>query len=238
MDNGATIQKVTVFFTRSESITSLREILCLFRDEFSLPEGNVVGAEGTRCEEDTYLDSTTSFDFQDYVFYIHGNRRSDRTSTLKDEIDVAIAAIGVETASEIKGKFIEAMRDGEINDDFQSIAVEEIQRFAVPEFSLDDVTITAESNSITISGLELNIGNGIFYLAANMGEDDPTYLNIRDKKNSSTFSIPGLNRRYSGTPLTITINSGDEEIRADTEYFVYIFASNMDFSDYGRTTEI
>ena len=39
MDNGATIQKVTVFFTRSESITSLREILCLFRDEFSLPDG-------------------------------------------------------------------------------------------------------------------------------------------------------------------------------------------------------
>jgi len=107
---------------------------------------------------------------------------------------VSIAAIGVETASEIKGKFIEAMRDGEINDDFLSIAVEEVPRFAVPQFSLDDVTITAESNSITVSGLELNIGKGVFYLAANMGDDDPTYINIRSKQNSSTFSIPGLNR--------------------------------------------
>ena len=195
----------------------------------------MVSRDGTTCNVESYFDDFSTYNYENVEFYVYGDRRTNIISSLGTSVTDDINSLGVPAASQFKAKFTQAIKSNGFLSNYLNTNQTTASSFATPVFVTTNVEVTATYDSLTLTNLALSTGWGYFYAIADQGvETFPNYEEIRSKTNSSSYTVPGANVRYMGTPVDLTITG----LSPSASYYIYYYASNEDLSQYGRVTAI
>lgn len=192
--------------------------------------------DGTTCASSSLFDSFSSFNYSNLTIYIATDRRSDTTSQTGTTLSQYITSVGNQAPSDFLTNFNQVLQTNSLTNLYQSIALRNGSTYDNPVVSsTSTVTTSVTDTTITISGLELSSGTGVFYAIAS---DDilnvPNYQQIKNKLNGKGLSVPGANAFYTDSSVSLTLFN----VRPSTEYIIYYYASTDDRTGYAKTTDI
>ena len=192
--------------------------------------------DGTTCATSSVFDSFSSFVYSNLTIYIASDRKTDTTSQTGNTLNQYISSVGNKAPSDFLNTFNQVLQTNSLTNLYQSIALRNGSTYSNPIIAATStVTTTITDTSITISGLQLSSGIGVFYAVAS---DDalhvPNYQQIKNKRNGKGLTVSGANAFYTGSKVSLTFKN----VRPSTEYIIYYYASNDDRTGYAKVTDI
>jgi len=190
--------------------------------------------DGTSCGTPSLFDNFEQFDYSNVVLYIHGNKRSDETSQTNDKLSQYINIITNQIPSNFLNEFNQAFAGAGILSSFKGISLVSGQTYNPPTIDpANVVTVRARDTYITVSGLKLTSGIGIFYgIADNDNGNIPTLAQVRAMENSENVQVSGDAAFFTSDPVTLTLTG----LSPDTDYMVHFYGTNEDRTQYASTT--
>jgi len=235
-DNTARLDKVTVAFTKAITRAQLKILVCLFQTELQVPDRNIVAMDGTSCSQASVFTDFSSFDYQNVVIWIHGNRATDFTSATSTLLTQYVTSVQSSTASDFLTAFNTALRSASLTNLYSSMTLAIGPTYSLPAIdSGSSLTVSANATSITIKGFKLSTGEGVFYAVASTDLTNvPTPAQIKASLDSTGSTIPSANAIYTDNAVSLTL-TGLSPLKT---YNIYYFASTADRTQYARVTPV
>lgn len=193
--------------------------------------------DGTSCETSSVLDDKSSFDYKSISIYINGDRSSTFTDTVESSLIIDVQNVSSQTTSTFLTTFNQGLRGAGISTYYRSISLNTGITYNLPTFPSTSykASTTIFDTKVTLYGLELSSGPGIFYAIATTDTTTvPTQAQIRAKKNGLSVTSSGGNVLFNSASVSITLTG----LKDDTDYLIYYYASNADLTQYVRVTDV
>jgi len=234
-DNTARLDKVTITFTKAITQNQLKILVCLFKTELQVPDRNIVAMDGTSCSQASVFKDFSSFDYQNVVIWIHGDRASDFTSATSTLLTQYVTSVQSTTASDFLTAFNTALRSASLTNLYSTMTLAVGPTYSLPALdSGSSLTVTANATTITVKGFKLN-GDGVIYAVASTDlTNAPSPAQVKASLDYSSSTVPSANALYSGTPVSLTLTG----LNPLTTYSIYYFASTADRTQYARVTPV
>jgi len=190
--------------------------------------------DGTSCGTPSLFDNFEQFNYSSIVLYVYGNKRSDETSDTNLQLNQYVNVITNQIPSTFLNEFNQAFAGAGILSSFNSISLLSGQTYNPPVLDQTSVvTVRAQATSITVSGLRLTSGEGIFYGIADIDNGIiPTLAQIRIMENAENVQVSGDAAYFTKDPVTLIFTG----LEPDTDYMVHFYGTNEDRTQYAATT--
>jgi len=235
-DNTARPDQVTITFTKPITRNQLTILVCLFNTELQVPDRNVVAMDGTSCAQASVFDDFSSFNYQAVTINIYGDRASDFTSATSTLLNQYVTSVQGNTPSDFLTAFNTALRSASLTNLYQSITLVVGPTYSLPVIDTgSDLTITANSSSITVKGFKLSSGAGVFYAVASTDlTNAPTPAQIQGSLDSTSSTVSSANVFFASDSVSLTLTG----LLPSTTYNIYYYASTADRTQYARVTSV
>ena len=192
--------------------------------------------DGTSCTEPSVFDNFAEFSYSLVTIYIHGDRASEFNSVTSVLLNQCITSVQTQTPSDFLTAFNQALRAASLTNLYQAITLQVGPTYPLPVIDTSSaITATSTDTTITVTGLKLSSGEGVFYAVAS--EDlieTPTAGQIQNRLQASDTTVSGANVIYSSAEVSLTLT----DLTPETTYMIYYYASNGDRTQYARVTEV
>lgn len=191
--------------------------------------------DGTTCAMSSPLSDFSMFDYSTIVLYIYGDKRSDLQSTTSSILDQFVNVITSQTTSTYLNDFNDALAGAGILDLFNTISKQAGPQYNAPVLGTTIVGAESTDTVITLNGLSLANGNGIFYAIADGDSTGaPTRYQVRSMINNDDIQVSGGGAMYMGNPTSLVIPN----LIPDTAYTVYYYGTSGDRTQYATVTNL
>ncbi len=192
--------------------------------------------DDTSCSQASVYDDFTSFNYQTVTIYINGDRASDFTSATSTLLDEYVTSVQDQTPSDFLTAFNTALRSASLTNYYSSITLAVGPTYSLPVIDASSsITVTANSSTITLSGLKLSSGAGFFFAVASTDlTTAPTPAQIRASLDSSSSTVSSANVLYSSASVSLVLT----DLIPSTTYNVYYYAATADRTQYARVTNV
>jgi len=191
--------------------------------------------DGTSCTTPSVFDNFDSFSYTTVTIYIYGDRSSEFDSVTSTLLNQAVTSVQTQTPSDFLTAFNQALRAASLTSLYQAITLQVGPTYTLPVIDTSSVvTTTSTDTTITVNGLKLSSGEGVFYAVASTSTNLPTALQVKARLQASGTTVSGANAIFQTGEVSLTLIN----LTPETTYTVYYFASNADRTQYSRVTEV
>ena len=192
--------------------------------------------DGTSCAQASVFDDFSSFNYQAVTINIYGDRASDFTSATSTLLNQYVTSVQGNTPSDFLTAFNTALRSASLTNLYQSITLVVGPTYSLPVIDTSsDLTITANSSSITVKGFKLSSGAGVFYAVASTDlTNAPTPAQIQGSLDSTSSTVSSANVFFVSDSVSLTLTG----LLPSTPYIIYYYASTADRTQYARVTSV
>ena len=190
--------------------------------------------DGTTCASPSSLQSFGWFDYKNVVIYVYGDKRSDLMSNTGTLLAQYVDSVNRQNSTTFLYDFNQALSGAGVLTAFKTITLQLAQTFNAPTQNLNTaITVKSRDTAITVSGLVLSSGPGIFYAIADSANDGaPTRSQVRIMNNAVGDEVPGTAEVTAGSAVTLVLT----QLEPNTLYNVWYYGTNSDPTQYAAVT--
>lgn len=191
--------------------------------------------DGTTCAMSSPFTDFSMFDYTTIILYIYGDKRSDLQSTTGTLLNQYVSDVTTQTSSSFQSDFNEALAGAGILDLFSTITIQTAPSYNAPVMGTSKISAQSTDTVITITGLSLSSGAGVFYAIADSDSTGaPTRYQVRVMVNNDDTPVNAGGTVYTSDTVSLSI----PDLIPETDYTVYFYGTNEDRTQYAPVTSL